>query len=65
MKLFLNPLPYIFQSPGNITDNVKLINNNGSLRKIIFCQFSINLIHIHDNKTDFFFILEALEILLE
>ena len=31
MQLFLDTFPHIFQSPGNISDNVKFIDNDGSL----------------------------------
>ena len=53
----------IFQCPGNVSDYMKFIDNNGSTRKIFRCQIAVNFVHICNEIPNFLFIRKFIEIL--
>ena len=63
MHKFLDPFSYIFQCPGNIADNMKLIYNDCGIRKCLQCHVSVDLIHIRNEILHLFSVRKRQEIL--
>ena len=63
MHLFLYPLTYIFQSPCDVTDDMKSVNHQSGIGKQVFCNIPVNMIHIRDDIFDVLPVRELQEIM--
>ena len=59
----MDTFAYIFQSPGNISNDMELIDDDNCLWEIRFCKVTVNLIHVRNKVADFLFVWKFIKIL--